>query len=159
MTVVVVLCSHSRLWAVMRVYFTLRGLQSRRILLLLARCVHSSVNKPGANGRVSYDSLTHSRLYCRDRRKSRSWIKTIKTQWWKQSTDINVFRFTSQETKAQWKPHMHTHVKTTLKYDRFVAQHKAVEDVSMKMNVFRFELQYNIAIDYPLRWQSSCAVL
>ena len=54
---------------------------------------------------------------------------------------------------------MHTHVKTTLKYDRFVAQHKAVEDVSMKMNVFRFELQYNIAIDYPLRWQSSCAVL
>jgi len=31
--------------------------------------VHSSVNKPGANGRVSYDSLTHSRLYCRDREK------------------------------------------------------------------------------------------
>ena len=35
----------------------------------LAGCVHSSVNKPGANGRVSYDSLTHSRLYCRDREK------------------------------------------------------------------------------------------
>jgi len=29
----------------------------------LAGCVHSSVNKPGANGRVSYDSLTHSRRY------------------------------------------------------------------------------------------------
>jgi len=26
----------------------------------LAGCVHSGVNKPGANGRVSYDSLTHS---------------------------------------------------------------------------------------------------
>jgi len=38
----------------------------------LAGCVHSSVNKPGANGRVSYDSLPHSRLYCRDREKSRS---------------------------------------------------------------------------------------
>jgi len=35
----------------------------------LAGCVHSSVNKPGANGRVSYDSLTLSRLYCRDREK------------------------------------------------------------------------------------------
>jgi len=36
----------------------------------LSGCVHSSVNnlnKPGANGRVSYDSLTHSGLYCRDR--------------------------------------------------------------------------------------------
>jgi len=35
----------------------------------LAGCVLSSVNKPGANGGVSYDSLTHSRLYCRDREK------------------------------------------------------------------------------------------
>jgi len=35
----------------------------------LAGCVHSSVNKPGANARVSYDMLTHSRLYCRDREK------------------------------------------------------------------------------------------
>ena len=35
----------------------------------LAGCVHSSVNKPGANGRVSYDTLTHFRLYCRDREK------------------------------------------------------------------------------------------
>ena len=35
----------------------------------LAGCVHSSVNKPGANGRVSYNRLTHSRLYCRDREK------------------------------------------------------------------------------------------
>ena len=35
----------------------------------LAGCVHSSVNKPDANGRVSYDSLIHSRLYCRDREK------------------------------------------------------------------------------------------
>jgi len=31
--------------------------------------VHSSVNKPDTNGRVSYDSLTHTRLYCRDREK------------------------------------------------------------------------------------------
>ena len=31
--------------------------------------VHSSVSKIGANGRVSHDSLTHSRLYCRDREK------------------------------------------------------------------------------------------
>jgi len=31
------------------------------------------VNKPGANGRVSYNTFTHSRLYCR---KSRSWIKS-----------------------------------------------------------------------------------
>jgi len=29
----------------------------------LSRCVHSSVNKTGGNGRVSYDSFTHSRLY------------------------------------------------------------------------------------------------
>jgi len=35
----------------------------------LAGCVHSSVNKPGANERVSYNSLTHCRLYCRDREK------------------------------------------------------------------------------------------
>jgi len=40
----------------------------------LAGCVHSSVNKPGANGRVSYNTLTHSRLYCRDREKNRSRI-------------------------------------------------------------------------------------
>jgi len=33
----------------------------------LAGCVHSSVNKPSANGRVSCDSLTHPRLYCRNR--------------------------------------------------------------------------------------------
>ena len=42
------------------------------IAIRLAGCVDSSVNKPGANGRVSYESLTHSRLYCRDREKSRS---------------------------------------------------------------------------------------
>ena len=35
----------------------------------LAGCVHSGVDNPGANGRVSYDSLTHSRLYCIDREK------------------------------------------------------------------------------------------
>jgi len=35
----------------------------------LAGCVHSSVNKPGTNGRVGYESLTHCRLYCRDREK------------------------------------------------------------------------------------------
>jgi len=34
-----------------------------------AGCVHSSVNKPGANGRVSYDSLAYYKLYCRDREK------------------------------------------------------------------------------------------
>ena len=39
------------------------------VRVILAGCVHSSVNKPGANGRVGYDSLTHSRLYCRDRQK------------------------------------------------------------------------------------------
>jgi len=33
------------------------------------------VNKPGANGRVSYETLSHSRHYSRDRGKSRSWIK------------------------------------------------------------------------------------
>jgi len=37
------------------------------VRLAQAGCVHSSVNKPGVNGGVSYDSLTHSRLYCRDR--------------------------------------------------------------------------------------------
>ena len=30
----------------------------------LTNLIHT-VNKPGANGRVSYDALTHSRLYCR----------------------------------------------------------------------------------------------
>jgi len=35
----------------------------------LAGCVHSSMSNPGANGRVSYDSLTHSRLCCRDSEK------------------------------------------------------------------------------------------
>jgi len=37
------------------------------VCVMMAGCVHSSVNKPGANGRVSCDSLTHSRLYGRDR--------------------------------------------------------------------------------------------
>ena len=35
----------------------------------LAGCVHSSVNKPGANWIVSYDSLTHYRFYCRYKEK------------------------------------------------------------------------------------------
>jgi len=35
--------------------------------VILDGCVYSSVNKLGANGKVSYDSLTHSRLYCSDR--------------------------------------------------------------------------------------------
>ena len=35
------------------------------------------LNKPCANGRVSYDSLTHSRNYCRDREKSKSRINII----------------------------------------------------------------------------------
>jgi len=61
MTVVVVLCSvHTLVFEQCHPYLGC----SR-----LAACVHSSVNKPGANGRVSYDSLTHSRLYCRDREK------------------------------------------------------------------------------------------
>jgi len=69
MPVVVVLCSHSRLWAV--VHVGARKVSSRGEFCIvgvsLAGCVHSSVNKPGANGRVSYDSLTHSRLHYRDR--------------------------------------------------------------------------------------------
>jgi len=47
----------------------LEGLQLRQILLSLVRRVYSSVNKPGGNGRMSYDWLTHSRLYCRDGKK------------------------------------------------------------------------------------------
>jgi len=31
----------------------------------LAGCVHSSMNKPGANGGVGYESLAHCRLYCK----------------------------------------------------------------------------------------------
>ena len=62
----------------MRVYFTLGGSPVEAISVVvttcivgvsLAGCVQSNVNKPGANGRVSYDSLTHSRLCCRDREK------------------------------------------------------------------------------------------
>jgi len=50
---------------------SLTGLQRHAYLgcSRLAGCVHSSVNKPGANGRVSYNSLTHCRLYCGDREK------------------------------------------------------------------------------------------
>jgi len=65
-----------------RVYFTLgkSPVEANSVVVTicivgvsLARCVHSSLNKPGANGRVSYDSLTHSRLCFRDiGRKSRS---------------------------------------------------------------------------------------
>jgi len=69
MTVVVVLRSHSRLLAAVHVYFRLEGVQSRRVRVSLAGCVHSSVNKPGVNGRVGYESLTHCTLYCRDREK------------------------------------------------------------------------------------------
>jgi len=35
----------------------------------MAGCVHSSVNKPGANGTLGYETLTHSCLYSRDREK------------------------------------------------------------------------------------------
>jgi len=61
-----------------RVYFTLRKspVAANSVITIcivgvsLAGCVHSSVNtKPGANGGVSYVSLPHSRLYCRDREK------------------------------------------------------------------------------------------
>jgi len=44
MTVVVIVCSHSSVHTWLDV-----------------STVHLRVNKPGANGRVSYDSLTHSR--------------------------------------------------------------------------------------------------
>ena len=56
----------------MRVYFTRGGspVEANSVVVTicivgvsLAGCVHSSVNKPGTNGRVSYDSSTHSRLY------------------------------------------------------------------------------------------------
>ena len=81
MAAVVVLCSQSRLRAVVRVYFTLGrspveansvGVTICIVWVSLTGCDHLSVNKPGSNGRVSYDSLTHSRLYCRDREKK--WV-------------------------------------------------------------------------------------
>ena len=62
----------------MRVYFTLgrSPVEANSVVVTicivgvsLAECVHSSENKPGVNGRVSYDSLTQSRLCCRDRDK------------------------------------------------------------------------------------------
>jgi len=40
-----------------------------RVLFTLGWMSALSVNKPGANGRVGYNTLTHSRLYCRDREK------------------------------------------------------------------------------------------
>jgi len=36
------------------------------VVTILAGSVHSSVNNPGANGRVSYGSLTHPRLCWRE---------------------------------------------------------------------------------------------
>ena len=63
-------CCYYLLLSVEWLYLT--GLQRHPYLgcSCLAGCVHSSVNKPaGANGRVSYDSLSHSRLCCRDREK------------------------------------------------------------------------------------------
>ena len=59
----------------MRVYFTLGRSTVKANSVIVTVCivgvslagrVHSGVNKPHANGRVSYDSLTHSRLYRRD---------------------------------------------------------------------------------------------
>jgi len=61
-----------------RVHFTLRRspVEANSVVVTictvgvsLTGCVHSSVNEPGTNRRVSYDSLTHSRLYCRNREK------------------------------------------------------------------------------------------
>jgi len=49
----------SSVGTIVRVYFTLGRSPVE------ANCV----NKSGANGRVSYDTLTHSRLYSRDREK------------------------------------------------------------------------------------------
>ena len=49
--------------------FTLSSVAVRVLFTLGWMYVHSSVNKPGANGRVSYNTLTHSRLYCTDREK------------------------------------------------------------------------------------------
>jgi len=46
----------------------------------LAGCVHSSVNKPGANGRVSYNTLTHSRLYCREGEKVGHELRAVSSQ-------------------------------------------------------------------------------
>jgi len=45
------------------VYFTLE------VEANVAGCVQSSVNKPGANATVGYETLTHSRLSSRDRDK------------------------------------------------------------------------------------------
>ena len=33
----------------------------------VARCVHSSMNKPGVKRKVGYEAFTHCRLYCGDR--------------------------------------------------------------------------------------------
>jgi len=88
MTVVVVLCSHCRLSTVVRVYFTV-GRSAGRIFLTdlqrhpylgcsrFAGCVHSWVNKPGTNGGVSYDSLTHSRYIVEIGRKIRYELSAI----------------------------------------------------------------------------------
>ena len=35
----------------------------------VARCVHSSVNKPDVIATVGYETFTHCRLYCEDRGK------------------------------------------------------------------------------------------
>ena len=35
----------------------------------VARCVHSSVNKPGVKRNSGYETFTHCRLYCGDREK------------------------------------------------------------------------------------------
>jgi len=35
----------------------------------VARRVHSSVNEPGMNATVGYETFTHCRLYCGDREK------------------------------------------------------------------------------------------
>jgi len=42
---------------------------AQSVFLLEHGHTQTQTNKPGANGRVSYDSLTHFRLYCRDREK------------------------------------------------------------------------------------------
>jgi len=68
---VIVLFDYDALVQMLRKWLCLTGLRRHSYLgcSRLAGCVHSSVNKSGASGRVIYNTLTHARLYCRDSEK------------------------------------------------------------------------------------------
>jgi len=67
MTIVVVLCSHCRcrLFAFNR--FAAPSISG--LFTLGWMCPHKREQASDADGTVSYDSLTHSKLYCTDREK------------------------------------------------------------------------------------------